>query len=190
MVSKQNELTRALEAAADEIPGALGDFFRILMKSSIYVPLKSEPKKEIPILGNLQTEDLGFMTVPGGEEEQILPIFSEESFVSTWAERELFFTDCEFRKLIWVLGEGTLLHLNPGQEIGKEFSRWEIDQLKRGEGAIDEIVADFQGDEDEGLLIQPAGPEYDRLKQKLLPVLEIADEVLEAFLVTQISQLP
>lgn len=188
MGMKQNQLTLILESAADEIPGALKEFFLLLMKSIVYVPLKSEPKEQIPILGSLKTEDLGFLTVPGGEEEEILPIFSEESFVTEWAEKELFYTDCEFRKLLWVLGEGTLLHLNPGQEIGKEFSRWELEQLKRGEGAIDELVAEFQGEEDEALFIQPAGPEFDKLKQKILAILEIAEELKEAFLVIAIEE--
>ena len=183
MVPIQNELTLALEDAANEIPGAVERFLRILMQSTVFVPIKSEPKKDIPIFGQLETGDLGFLLSPGTGDEEILPIFSEPGYVAEWAEREIFYADCEFRKLIWVLGEDTVLHLNPGQEVGKEISRWEIEQLRRGEGAIPEIVAELQGGGESDILLEPAGPEYDPLKKKLLAVLEIATELSEAFLV-------
>ncbi len=182
MTDASKKLTESLEAAANEIPGAAAEFFRLLMKSTVFLPVKSEPKSGVPILGQLETRDLGFLTVLSDGEE-ILPIFSEADFVGDWADRELFYAECEFRKLIWLIGESTVFHLNPGQEVGKEISRWEIEKLRNGEAAIEEIVAELEGAGDEDLLVQPAGPEFDPFRKKLLPILEIASELELAFLV-------
>lgn len=187
-MNKERSLTRALSNAADGRPGAAATFFSALLRSTVYLPKHPQgPAKHVrnaTIIGKTSLSKLGYLTVTTDDFE-VLPIFSELDFVGQWAGEELEAEAKELKSLLWVLGPHVMIHLNPGQEVGKELTPWEIEQLRLGEDAIPDLVAAL--DEDEGedeILVYSSDPSFDSLKFKLRPILEIYDELREAFLVT------
>jgi len=181
------QLTLLLEAAADNLDGAQATFFRALLDSKVFVPLQPglQAPKTLSKVGSGEDHigKIGFATVEY-QGSATLPIFTEESFVADWAEAETAVAEQEFQSLLWLLGEDTWLYLNPAQEVGKEITPWEIEQLKKGPTAVDELVAALNEETEEpDLIISPADNAFPEFKNKLLPILQIYPELQEAFLV-------
>lgn len=183
-----HQLTMLLEAAADNLEGAQVTFFSALLESSVYVPLQAglqAPRNLAKIgAGEDHIAKLGFATVEY-QGSVTLPIFTQEEFVSDWAEAETAVVEQQFQSLLWLLGEETWLYLNPAQEVGKEITPWEVEQLKKGASAVPELVAALNEElEEPDLIVTPADDAFPELKNKLLPILQIYPELAEAFLVT------
>jgi len=182
-----SELTTLLHQAADEVPGAAERFFAALLKSHVFVPLRAgvaNPKPANPIgEGKDHLEESGFATVDY-EGTTTLPIFTEEPFVDQWIETSTNVSEQSFEKLLWLVGDETWLYINPSQDVGKEITPWEITQLRRGEGAIPDLVAALREDIDEEIIVETGSDQFDDLKVQLLPILQIYPDLTEAFLVT------
>lgn len=188
------ELTRLLEAAADDRQGAVEAFFERLLRSSVYVPLTApvipeqigdRPLPMEELQGGLAGDGQGkhnFATVDYDGKECI-PIFSERPFVLDWADKELPCAYKPFKTILWLLGGETSLYLNPSQQVGKELTAWEIDLLKQGPDAIPELAAAVRDEPLSELEVRADADMYPEFKKKLLPILELYEELEQAFLV-------
>lgn len=177
-------LTTSLQSAGSGTNREIELFFIELLKSSVFVPLKKEEVKiNSSNIGNYKKEDLPYMFVKH-EENSFLPIFSEENFLHHWAEREILLTEEKLSSLIWTLPQNTWLYLNPNQDIGKEISPWEVELLKRGEDAIADLVEGVIESEQDDLVIDLPNEYLLPLTNVLVPILEIYDSLLEAFLIS------
>lgn len=174
-------LTKALQSAGMGSTKEIEDFFKALLKSDVYIPLRKETSKRNPLVGEQSVESLPYLFVDH-EEHSCIPIFSEEDFLKSWAEREILISEESFKTFIWTLPHNTWLYLNPNQEVGKEISPWEIELLKNGEDAIPDLVEGVLETEQEDLEIEPPPEELLPLTKILLPVLEIYEELEEAYL--------
>jgi len=137
-----SELQILLKQAYEEKEGAARSFFEALLQSRVLVGLRPvvAPPGDVPGPGNQATEELQrFLTVEV-EGRRTLPVFSEESFTKEWVGEDFLFEHREFSTLLRVLGPETWLHLDAGQEYGREISPWEIDLLKRGPEAIEAVL--------------------------------------------------
>mgnify|MGYP000325942580 CR=1 FL=1 len=188
MTDSKVELTKILEDAANGEPGAVAAFFMRLLISGVYVPLHPSVERTTdngaqPILGSESFRALNYMTVLHDGKE-IMPIFSEEIFVGEWAEREFEYAEVKFSSLIELLGDDVALHLNPGQDVGKEITPWEIAELRKGSDAIPDLVQ-LLAEEDGGgeIEVRSSGEIFPDLQRGLLPVLELYTELREAFIV-------
>lgn len=180
------ELTSLLVAAASGNEEALKAFFRALPDAYVYVPVFSPAPiqdEQIVVIGEKgEVPSQVFMTVRY-EGNPCVPAFTEKRFVEQWAKREVLCVSKLFRTLLWSIGEGTWIYLNPNQEVGKEITPWEIELLKQGADAVDDLVAAQQEDSLDEIEVSPDTESFAELKRKLIPVLEIYSELEEAFLV-------
>ena len=189
MSEGEKELSRLLEDAAADKPGAAEAFFQAVMRNEVYVPVKvgSQAQNwssgEIPKLGEGGLSALGFLTVQyeGGE---CLPIFTEEAFLTHWASREMPSIKKAFSSLIWLLGDSTWLYLNPNQEVGKEFTPWELQMMREGgEEAISELVAALNEEPLTEIEVRSGNDVFPEFRASLVSAVEIHPEIEEAFLV-------
>ncbi len=184
MSDENTNLVKLMIDAADGKPNAIEQFYRKLLVSKLYY-LKSPQKKNIiEIVGESHAATLSALIVEKDGLETI-PVFTNEDYAKSWVEENEYNIDTiEFSKLIWNLGKTIYLHLNPGQEIGKEINPWEVELLKSGEDAIPELVADYESEMSSDITVKSGNEIYSELKSKLLPILEIYPELEEAFIIS------
>jgi hypothetical protein len=177
------ELETWLDAAADGLPGAVEGFFRTLLKCEVYAPTHaSEEQTALAIIGNTTPADHNFVTIVYDGKE-CLPIFTREEFLYAWAGNTVPYTRKDFRSLIWRLGKETWMYLNSNQEVGKELTPWEIELLRKGEEAIDELARAQSEEPFDDIEVRAASDLYPELKRALIPILQIYPELQEAFIV-------
>lgn len=167
--------------AADEKPGAAEAFYELLLRSEVYVPTQGGGNGEVSEIGNSHVDELGFVTVDY-EGQECLPIFSEPSFLYQWAGNEVPYVKKNFSSLIWLIGE-TWLYLDSNQEAGKEITAWEIELLKKGKDSIPELVAASSENPFLELEVETNSELFKELKRQLIPVLELSQKLVEAFIV-------
>lgn len=177
-------LRQALIEAAGGNKEAVQAFLAQLLKSEVYVPLQSvpivNPSDESSPITAVATDKFVFVNHHG---RRVLPIFTSEQLVAEWTEQEQPVIAKPFHALLWLIQKEQWLHLDPGSDIGKEFSPWEIALLRQGEEALEEIVADLLEDNQEVLGVEEIPPEYAALKKQLRTTVEVYAEIEEAFLI-------
>lgn len=134
---------------------ALNRFYQTLLETEIVVPDRSNtdslkgsvgadyPRSSIPwfaIKGKISDSEQS----SGDEERNIIPFFSAVGGIEVWCGRQLTNSLVLFKSFIQSVPDDWWLCLNPGHELEKEFSPWEIGLLKQGVEAIPEIIADWQ----------------------------------------------
>lgn len=137
-------LTNAAEGRAQD----LEIFFRTFLSAQFHVPLRQQaaPLSHSPKYPNELVSVLGVLD----GERTIVPVFSKEEFVAEWLGQEL---DCHSHSgaaLLKLIPEGWWVCINPGQEVEKELSPWEIKKLRTGipPGSDDlaELIAEQSAD--------------------------------------------
>jgi hypothetical protein len=176
-------LTKALQSAGIGSSKEIEEFFSTLLKSSLFIPLRRESGNQNPVVGEQSIESLPYLFVDY-EEHSCIPVFSEEEFLHHWAEREILVSEDSFKSFIWTLPQNTWLYLNPNQDVGKEISPWEIELLKQGVDAIPDLVEGVIETEQEDLAIEPPAEELMPLTKVLIPILELYEELEEAYLLS------
>lgn len=181
-----NDLSKLLNDAADEKVGAAESFFELLLDSEVYIPVQGQAEKNPANIeiGKAHVDSLGYLTLDY-EGNECLPIFTEESYLHHWAKREIGVAKKDFKSLLWLLGDSLWLYIDPDQEIGKEITAWEVSMLKKGKEAIPDVVAALgDGEQSIDLEVDNDSDLYPELKRKLLPILELAKSLDEAFLIS------
>lgn len=179
-------LTNSLTKAATSLdPNDLEAFFIDLLNYKVFIPVKAKLEKiqVTKIIGESNTASLPYLFL-NSQDQTLLPIFSEEEFLVSWAEREMATIEEKLTTLLWQLPPNTWLHLNPNQEIGKEFSPIEVELLKQGKKAIPDLIAIALEDEQEDYEIELPSDNLLKLQPALIPVLELYPELTEAFLLS------
>jgi hypothetical protein len=176
-------LTKALQSAGMGSSKEIEEFFSALLKSSVFIPLRREGGNTNPVAGEHSVESLPYLFIEY-EEHSCIPVFSEEEFLYHWAEREILVSEDAFKSFIWTLPQNTWLYLNPNQDVGKEISPWEVELLKHGTDAIPDLVEGVIETEQEDLAIEPPTEELMPLTKVLIPILELYEELEEAYLLS------
>jgi len=165
------------------------EFYKLLLESDLYAPMSpsgassGEPKGGRRIISG----DSDFLYV-AKETKTVVPVFSRDEFLDVWADStSLPKNKFSFNAIIWQIAEDVWLHLNPGQEWGKEFSPWELSELRRGHDAIAEILPELDARQSAPLEAEIAGVEYEEFRKASITSFEIFTEVEEAFLVLRRS---
>lgn len=165
-----------LLAAAFEDSRQRREFFDALLKSTVLVPVLSQESEGPQVVG--QTSNC--LALSTANEKSVLAIFSSEALAKAWASDRVLFEEQEFARLLWLLGEEVWLHLNPGDEYGKEFSPWEIEQLRLGPEAIEDILQEL---DEEHEIFDVRAVDDEPLKNRLRAILEAYTDVTEGFLI-------
>ncbi|MDD2942884.1 MAG: SseB family protein [bacterium] len=181
-----NNLERLLTEVAQGNIALAENFYRELLMSSVFVPesAQTQDKNESkPILVGQTPENAQNWILVRAENIRYLPVFTCEEYGTDWASpSRLKFSYCSIKTLLWSLNPDTHIYLNPGQDIGKEFTPWEISQLKLGSEAIPELIAELAPLPDSGIEVIKDPKRHEKLQRSLRGVLDIFPEIDEAFL--------
>ncbi len=102
------------------------------------------------------------------DDQTFIPCFEEDNQISSWSRTPLTFRRMPTTQLLQLIPDSWGLIFNPGSDIEKIFTPWEIALLKDGsEGSFEEIAAElFDAPPEEFLSIYPVSPlEYSQLFQ-------------------------
>ncbi len=138
-------IEQSIEAASHGAETALRQFFRGLLEGPLFIPdrRQSHPMSDAPPYPNDLVSVLGVQTKEG----VVVPIFTRASLIKKWSGLDLTFRQVSGAQSFSLVPEGWSAVINPGEEVEKELSPWEIAQLLKGTPAIDELVAESLSDE-------------------------------------------
>lgn len=130
-----------LRAAAEGSRESAAEFFALFMHTLHVVPTKdqTEPFKNIAIYPN------NFLNVLAitDKDRILVPAFSEAQHMNTWSSGATKSRTMTGRDLLNILPNDWWVIFNPGQELAKELSPWEISKLRGGIDGINEVLDDL-----------------------------------------------
>lgn len=181
-----DNLRLALEAAYEGSQACIKSFFELFLVSTLYVPerFQDQPMSDQPEYPN------DFFNLLGVQDsaKSCIPCFSSPDLIVDWCGEELKHKEISGSDLVSRAPENWWIVLNPGEEIEKEFSPWEIERLNQGSENIPELVEEIlPNDQVEPLSIQPLEPDsYPKLKEKLIKLAESTEAVSGIYMVKEI----
>jgi hypothetical protein len=184
----ENDITSLLKRAAEGDESAASLFFTLFPQMIWHVPGRGN--LEDP--GNVEypNDIYGFLAVKT-EECTIVPIFSDASLAEEWAGRPIQCRETTGKHVLETLPEEWWIGVNPGQEIEKELSPWEITLLKKEHPeATKELVRELF----EVPLVReistriPDPTEYAQLVNALRSFAEDQPAILELFLLERLAE--
>lgn len=184
-MSKTSDLTQLLDLASHGKASDIRDFLNLLLESKVFVPIDPGTLEGHPVpheVGENATKSMGFLVIESGGND-LVPVFSDLKYGESWSEEKVTFEEKDFKTLLNSIDKETWLYLNPGQNVGKEFSTWEIELLRQGKDAIEEVVVELSDVSDLGVEIDATNA-YTELQGQFRSVLEIYKEIKEAFLIS------
>lgn len=116
-------------------------FFEEFLKGPLYVP----ERYQSPQIENSAPYPNDFINILGlQKEEQIfVPVFSSQELISSWCGRTLNFKTVSGQALLELIPAGWWVCVNPGCEVEKEMSPWELDELRAGQSGIEAILEEL-----------------------------------------------
>ncbi|NDC38003.1 MAG: hypothetical protein EBZ48_08115 [Proteobacteria bacterium] len=156
-------LTSALDGGRD----AVESFYSRLLGSGVFVPRRFQamPLSDSPAYPNDLLDILGVQD----KQRVVIPIFTRAELVQEWSGTSLAVRELAFPDLLGLVPEEWWVVLNPGCEVEKEFSPWELQQLKHGREALPMLVEESVFDESErGLNFSEAPMEFAELRERLV----------------------
>ena len=134
-------LKALMEAAEGGDRQAAGDFFLSILNAALFVPLRSQDMN----VGAAASHGDFFPDILKVQDDtrNVAPAFLSASDLEKWCGAVSSFRTFTLGSLISVLPEEWWVCLNPGGEVEKEFSPWELQLLKKGPEAVPEILCDL-----------------------------------------------
>lgn len=160
-------LEQLMIEAADGSKESAAAFYSSLLEEKIFVVdrFQSAPLSDPPKYPDEFFNILGIQT----PKRVYVPVFSKAEHITTWASTSLTHREIKGADLLKQIPEDWWLIFNPGQEIEKELSAWELNHLRAGKESISEIINEiFHEDELEIELEALKGSDYPQLKFKLI----------------------
>jgi hypothetical protein len=148
------ELESCIRLAVEGDQSAIGRFFEALIAGPLFVPerFQQAPLSDQPEYPNDFFSLLGIQD----QERVVVPMFSSPELIIDWCGNELSYRTLPGTRVFELMPEGWWITFNPGSELGKDLSPWEIDQLRGGAQNISAIVAENLSDKDvETLKVDP-----------------------------------
>ncbi len=167
-VSEAQQLEKLLFQSSQGDAVAAREFLQKLSDVSVIVPerFQQKPLSDAP---NYPNEFFNLLGIKD-QERNTIPIFSREELLAIWSGLELSFRVIQFQDLLAMTPDNWWIVLNPGQEVEKEFSPWEIKKLSEGPAAVEELLEDLLVQfEQDPLALSPINPdEHRQLREDLL----------------------
>lgn len=129
-----------LTEASEGSEAALTELYRWFLLGPIYVPCRNQlhPLSDAPHYPDDLFDLLGLQA----NDRSVVPIFTDPGMINAWCGTELTYRNLTGVSLLAQLPEAWWVVLNPGSEVEKEFSPWELEKLREGPSSIPEIVAE------------------------------------------------
>ena len=123
-----------------------------------------------------------------------VPVFSDLSKLKEWFKKDIKYHEILGEQLFKATPDTWSIFLNPGDEINKEFTPWEISIMKKGEEYISEIIDEIYSldktlQKDEEFLIEEVlESELEILKWNLIDFGKKSEKIQRIFLAYQQSE--
>jgi hypothetical protein len=132
-------------------------------------PLYAVPRHQLPDSVDYPNDLVHLLGLKSGD-RVIVPAFTDPTLATSWGGHAIVTKEMIPSLLFQAVPDGWWLCINPGAEVEKEFSPWELDLLRRGPASIPELIDDlFATRVVEVLETEPLGEgEAESLKQALI----------------------
>lgn len=135
---------------------AVKEFYSRLLDARVFVPLRAQ-KQLLSDQAHYPNSFFSLLALQA-EGRSVVPCFTREELILEWCGLTLAFEKLPVSQLIQRLPERWWIVINPGQQVEKELSPWEIAQLMHGSDAVDGLVEEATID---------LGPDPEQLFQEL-----------------------
>lgn len=132
----ESALVLAIQGSADGIQA----FFEAFLAGPLFVP-EREQKTKLSDQPQYPATPFGLMAVQA-KERVIIPAFSSPDLIAEWSGEEFSWRQLSGMELSNIIPAGWWVCVNPGCEVEKELSPWELEELRAGRDAIPELVAE------------------------------------------------
>lgn len=154
MTPAAHPLSRLMDECSNGKNAALSPFFETFLDSTLIVPERHQ-QIVAKIEPRYPSDFCNLLGVVDGE-RIVVPIFTDVALLDEWAGRQLNARQYIGSELMKLVPNDWWACLNPGQECCKEFSPWEIGELKHGKSAIPSVIEEYlSGEAMEPLTIGP-----------------------------------
>lgn len=160
-VSEAQQLEKLLFQCSQGDRAAAREFIRKLSEISVVVPERFQ-EKALSDAPNYPNDFFNLLGIKD-QERNTIPVFSREELLALWSGLELSFKIIQFQDLLAMTPEDWWITLNPGQDVEKDFSPWEIKKLSEGPAAEEELLEDLLTQfEQDPLALSPINPDQHR----------------------------
>jgi hypothetical protein len=174
-------LDELLSAAIDGGREAVERFYTRLLDARVVVPRRFQalPLSDSPEYPHELFDLLGVKD----RERVCIPIFTTAESVPAWSGTEFLLREISLTELLGLVPDGWWIVLNPGSEVEKEFSPWELEQLRAGQESVPLLVEEALADEAEhGLSFCEIEPEFVGLGGVLADFAQSRSEIESVYL--------
>lgn len=180
------QLNALLEKAVKESAEDKRSFLEALLNSDILVPklIARGHNKSVPVVGKTRAADYGISTIPF-EGHTTVPCFTDEASFDLWISRKEWIGTVErlsFRLLLNKVGADEWIILNPCSDFSKDFSPWEIDLLRKGKDALQELTESDEESKHDYLEVCRVDHEFNEVVSALNLACESYPEISQAIL--------
>ncbi len=160
------QLSDLLKDAALGDVQAARNFLEAALKRALIVPTR-EQEVVIKEMARYPNPLLDVMALQG-DGKIFVPVFSDAEAMSLWSSLPLKHRNLSLGEVIGIIPEDWWVAVNPGSEFNKEFSPWELKQLKDGENGIQAVLDESDPLPRIELTVQTVGEsEFVSLKESL-----------------------
>jgi hypothetical protein len=185
---QEDLIEQALREALEGSKPAARLFFKTFLASSLFVPERFQSCR-LSDMAEYPNDFLNILAVKDGA-RAVVPAFSRLEYILEWCGNEMTSREVTGAELLKLVPADWWLVMNPGREVEKEISPWEIDQLRAGAEGIEAVVEEiFAGEPTETVEIGPAAEhEYQGLKAALQAAFEQMPEIRSLYLLKEIGK--
>ena len=185
-------LESSLETAVLGDREAIASFYLALLNGPLYSikrqqaqPVSNSPKYPSDLFPFLAVQD---------QAKVVLPIFSRPQKIFEWSSQEFAWQETSAKQLFQLIPADWYICVNPGSDVEKELTPWEIQELNSGPESIAGLVEEIASAEDlsDASVSLVSENEYQELKQALKECAKGHPELLSMQLMreTQATQEP
>ena len=146
--SENHPINTALEESLEDAfagrASAIESFFSAFIDGPLYVPRRyqTQPMSDSPTYPNDFVDVLGIQD----DDRVVVPVFSNPEAIESWCGNKLNFRPLSGQETASTTPEDWWLVVNPGSDVEKELSPWEVVRLKDGKTAIPELLSEAMAD--------------------------------------------
>jgi hypothetical protein len=139
-VGSKKDILRLMEESTSGDRSTLESFYTEFLECD-FIIIKRASQAASPREPRYPTEFFPFLGIRGGDKTW-LPIFTGPVALNEWSTQEMESQTITGREVLERIPNEWWLALNPGSEISKEFSPWEISTLRSGPDGIKAAAED------------------------------------------------
>jgi len=164
---------------------AAEEFFKLFAAAVFCIPERYQAQ-ELSDSPDYPNDFVNILGVKQGE-RAIVPVFSKLSYIEEWCGQTFTHKELSGKQLLDLMPEDWWISLNPGQDIEKEISPWEIELLKGGDENIPALIDEiFPPEKIETLALHSVNKnEYPELREVLIKHMPSKKEITELYLLKE-----